>query len=432
MKKFLSAAIATVMLASMSVSAFAATELTTSPSNGNVEGDYTIGINGTYVAGSDATEKISVDIAWESMNFTYTEGSSTYSPETHTTTTTAGSWSTDKPGITVTNHSNVAIDATMSFAATASGVIGTFYTKSGTDFTAITTEADQKLSLDSAEGMGENPPKDTLYFGISGAAITENKSLGAITVTIAKDAKVVTDETMLKAALEAGGKVKLAGNIELTEGINISVDSAVRDITLDLNGYSVKNAASFSGASLLQVTNESENAFKFIVRDSSDSGTGKIESENVSVNAIRVYSAEEDVGTEIVVESGTVSGYYALTLSGYAKATVNGGTLIGSSDNTESTALFLNGGNVSAVINGGTFRSSGQFAIRVTQTGNKLEITGGESIGNIGTTSGISPTITITGGTFTFDPSEYVDTDNYNVLGNPPIHPTSYTVKPKE
>ena len=116
------------------------------------------------------------------MDFTYTGASQgTWNPVTHTYEgATEGGWSNNTPAITVTNHSNVAVNATLGFTANVTGVVGTFTEASG-------TENDNVLELATAEGTEvANAPTATANFGISGAAIDANKALGTITVTIAK------------------------------------------------------------------------------------------------------------------------------------------------------------------------------------------------------------------------------------------------------
>ena len=155
--------------------------LTENPSTGNGKGKYNIEISGTYTPGT-ADEIISVDVAWEAMDFTYTGASQgTWNPVTHTYEgATEGGWSNNTPAITVTNHSNVAVNATLSFTANVTGVVDTFTEVSG-------TENDNILELATAEGTEvENAPKATAKFGISGAAIDADKTLGTITVAIAK------------------------------------------------------------------------------------------------------------------------------------------------------------------------------------------------------------------------------------------------------
>ena len=155
--------------------------LTENPSTGNGKGKYNIEISGTYTPGT-ADEIISVDVAWEAMDFTYTGASQgTWNPVTHTYEgATEGGWSNNTPAITVTNHSNVAVNATLSFTANVTGVVDTFTEVSG-------TENDNILELATAEGTAvADAPTASAKFGISGAAIDANKALGTITVTIAK------------------------------------------------------------------------------------------------------------------------------------------------------------------------------------------------------------------------------------------------------
>ena len=65
MKKSLSVILALVMALSLSVTAFAVeTNEGSSPTD--------ITVNGTYAPGTAADEKISVDIVWDAMDFTYT------------------------------------------------------------------------------------------------------------------------------------------------------------------------------------------------------------------------------------------------------------------------------------------------------------------------------------------------------------------------
>lgn len=252
MKKCIAAILAVCMAAAVSLPVLAAEPESLTPPSPNTnkpDGSYSLGVTGTYVpSGSTADETISVDITWETLSFTYTAGGSTYDPSTHQTTSGGGSWSTDKPGITVTNHSNAPIEASMSFAA-ASGVTttGSFYTKGeGETYTAITSAADQKLSLATAENTsGESVPKGTLYFGVSGAPISENKTLGTITVKIEKDqwTRVSTEEE-LHTALETGAHVKLMNDITAVGEVWVDLgDGAV----LDLNGKTLNAALGIEG-----------------------------------------------------------------------------------------------------------------------------------------------------------------------------------------
>ena len=174
MKKIFATLLAVAMLASVSVTAFAATNDGTQ--------DTEITVNGSFVSGTAGSSVISVDIAWEDMDFTYTGASQgTWNPVTHAYEgAIEGGWSDNTPAITVTNHSNVAVNATLGFTANVTGVVGTFTEASG-------TENDNILELATAEGTAvADAPTASANFGISGAAIDADKTLGTITVAIAK------------------------------------------------------------------------------------------------------------------------------------------------------------------------------------------------------------------------------------------------------
>ena len=179
MKKIISLILALALILSMSLTAFA-----TETNSGKLEANnasQTINVTGTYNAGGAAATKVSVNITWDAMTFTYTGASEgTWDPATHGYTgSTAGGWSTETATITVENHSNAAVKATLSFTATATGVTGTFTETSG-------TANDDVLELATAVGTDKNAaPSASAEFGIGGAAITENKTLGTITVAIA-------------------------------------------------------------------------------------------------------------------------------------------------------------------------------------------------------------------------------------------------------
>ena len=236
MKKILSIILALAMALSMSVTAFAATNDGTSGTD--------ITVNGTYTPGTAADEKISVDIVWEAMNFTYTAPSQgTWNPATHAYEgATEGGWSDNTPSITVKNHSNVAVNATLDFTADVAGVIGTFTEASG-------TANDKVLELATAEGTEVSAaPTATANFGISGAAIDADKTLGTITVTVAKTGSAEGGETAtgvttleaLQAAVNAGGTVKLGGDITTDQDLTVSTGTPV---TIDLNGFTLTSSA---------------------------------------------------------------------------------------------------------------------------------------------------------------------------------------------
>ena len=162
MKKVLTFALILAMVLSLSPTAFAET-------TNNGASATTITVNGTYAP----AKKISVTVAWENMDFTYT--ASGWDPNTHQYTG-SGTWSTDTKTITVTNHSDVAVNATLDFTPEAgSNVTGAFTGTSTGNTLALATAVGTEVS---------SAPTASAKFGISGGAITESKKIGTITVTI--------------------------------------------------------------------------------------------------------------------------------------------------------------------------------------------------------------------------------------------------------
>ena len=321
-----------------------------------------ITVTGVYQAGTAADEKISVDIVWDAMDFTYTAPSQgTWNPATHAYEgATAGGWSDNTPAITVTNHSNVAVKATLGFTADVAGVVGTFTEASG-------TANDSVLELATAEGTeSANAPTATATFGISGAAIDATQTLGTITVTIAKAVEVTTFEE-LQEAVNAGGTVKLGGDITLESSLNIE---AATPVVLDLNGHTITGSGRsvcvwlLSGSCTIRggsITATGDNA----VYNYSKSGTLMIEGCTIRTDRSALYSGDDDAVT-----------------------TVKNSTLI-----SDIAAIFCESGTISLE---GTVNLSGKRYTINTMNGN----------------------VTVVAGTYNFDPTSYVDTDTYTVTDN--------------
>ena len=328
-------------------------------------------ITGVYRSGTAADEKISVDIVWEAMDFTYTAPSQgTWNPVTHTYDgATAGGWSDNTPAITVTNHSNVAVNATLGFTADVTGVIGTFTEASG-------TENDNILNLATAEGTEvANAPTATANFGISGAAIDADKTLGTITVSIAKadsseggeTAPVVTTLEELQAAVNAGGTVKLGGNIPL--GDETLVVSSSVPVILDLNRYTLTS----NNYTSIQVQPDVICTIK--------NGT--------VTNTADMYTVS-NFGT-LTVQNCTLNANNRYPLYNLCTATVTDSTLNGNC-----------GGN--SICNDQAYSDT----VTLTLSGT-VNMEGG--IYNIYAAS----VVTVLPGTYSFNPTSYVDADAYTV-----------------
>ena len=106
MKRLLSILLVSVLVFSVTATVYAAE---------NSGGNSTINVAGEYSVASTG-EVVSVDVGWEEMSFKYTEGEKQWDPGTHSYIGGEnGGWSDNKPGITMTNHSNVDVVAELSF-----------------------------------------------------------------------------------------------------------------------------------------------------------------------------------------------------------------------------------------------------------------------------------------------------------------------------
>lgn len=193
MKKIFALLLCIAVFASVSVTSFAAStsidgEGSPNPATGLGNGEYSITVNADYIGGSGG-DVVSVDVQWDAMTFTYQEVTlGTWNPGSHSYIGTVdGGWSDNKPSITVTNHSNVDVTADFSFATGySSGIIGTFYSKSGETYTALQS-SEQTFDLAAGEvGKKDEADAKTFYFGIGGNGIEHESMLGVITVSISK------------------------------------------------------------------------------------------------------------------------------------------------------------------------------------------------------------------------------------------------------
>ncbi|MBR2987868.1 MAG: hypothetical protein IKC63_07590 [Clostridia bacterium] len=177
MKKiFVILTLTAILLISSAIPAFAAD---ISTNNGNAQ----VTVNGTYVTGTTAAEVISVDVAWGSMSFTYQDtDEGKWNDKTHKYDDVVDAYWTcaaDANKITVTNHSNTPVEATLTFTkAEGTNIEGAFTETVG-------TANDGVMALATAVGTTyENAPSVTAYFNVTAGKITANGTLGTVTLTI--------------------------------------------------------------------------------------------------------------------------------------------------------------------------------------------------------------------------------------------------------
>ena len=176
-KKVTTVFTAAVLTMAMGMSAYAASPIT------DVGGFDSKNVTGTYQEGDGSTTVYRVDITWGSMDFTYTAaGEGTWDPESHTYSGGGnGNWSSTATGagdITVTNHSNAAVKATLAFASAAPF----------SDVKGIFTTNDLPLadaSVASAGAPAEAPTaSSTLSLSGDPGTFATGTTLGTVTVTI--------------------------------------------------------------------------------------------------------------------------------------------------------------------------------------------------------------------------------------------------------
>ena len=175
MKKLCTLFLAIIMIATLALPVFAEESVDANGGSANVN------VNGVVqYTGSSETQIISVDVAWEDMTFTYVEGVHFgWNPENHEYAGAyEGYWENDRADITVTNHSNTEVNATLSFESGVDTVGGAFTEGSG-------TMDDGVLELASAvDTEVEEAPTATATFNISGSISVSADVVGEITVLI--------------------------------------------------------------------------------------------------------------------------------------------------------------------------------------------------------------------------------------------------------
>lgn len=172
MKKLFVLLLAFSLLCAMAIPAFADSPITA------IGGSDTATVTGSYVSGSSSTV-YSVDISWGSMAFTYVDASQgSWNPATHEyDDAVEAHWSCDEGDntVTVTNHSNAAVRATLAYtpAAGYTAIQGSFSNATLDLVTAVGTER-------------TNAPTASATLTLTGAlpAGTNNVTIGTVTITL--------------------------------------------------------------------------------------------------------------------------------------------------------------------------------------------------------------------------------------------------------
>ncbi len=176
MKKIFALALVVAMMLAMSVSVFA---FDIEANNGSASKEITVNNTVTY----DPQDVYAVNVEWTTTNFALESASGIWDPENHVykdgeQTTFASGKNTGT--VTVINHSNVAIDATIALSSTDSNIT----------FTA--DEATKEIAeADAGESLGDKTKAPKAVFTVTGAVAEDYYTTAAsitvtATVTIAK------------------------------------------------------------------------------------------------------------------------------------------------------------------------------------------------------------------------------------------------------
>lgn len=175
-----------------------------------------------------------------------------------------------------------------------------------------------------------------------------------------EDPRLVSNETDLQTALNAGGHIKMTGNIEATTNNGFTIGNTINvEVTLDLNGYTLSNNYyTSSRTSVITIHSGST----VTIKDSNGSGEGRgIITGGDSQNSVRgggIYNA----GT-LTFQSGKISGNNAYIAGGGGTYTGGGGAIY----NESGAILRIEGGEicdnyahqVGGIYNAGTLHLNG-------------------------------------------------------------------------
>ncbi|MBQ6991779.1 MAG: hypothetical protein IJN50_02530 [Clostridia bacterium] len=181
-----------------------------------------------------------------------------------------------------------------------------------------------------------------------------------------------SEATLISEVDGTDATITLKGDIELTSSIEIG-----REVTIDLNGYTITDGASMTADSLIIVLRGG----KLTIKDSV--GTGKIAATNKAGGRICVKMTKASGATEpkavLVVESGTLEAdSFAISGNGNpdrinTEITINGGKIIG-----KNAAAIFHPQLGTLVVNGGHIEGTTGIEMR----SGDLEVNGGTIVGN--------------------------------------------------
>ena len=133
-------------------------------------------VNVEFKAAADDTSTIvySVDVVWDDVTFIYNAGTTKWNPEDHEYNVAGNdaSWTDGEGAVIVTNHSNAAVDVTVSFAKASNG-------------TATVNVVNGSFTLESAVGKDVNAADSKTASLTANGTPSSSAKIGTLTVAIA-------------------------------------------------------------------------------------------------------------------------------------------------------------------------------------------------------------------------------------------------------
>lgn len=410
MKKILSIILTLVLILSMSMTAFAAESHD---------------VIGNYVTASEGDTVYAVDIAWGSMEFAYEVPADVWNSEEHKYESGGDAQWEHSDGanmVTVTNRSNAAVTVTVTTNVKDSNI--TASVENGSFILGSAAEG-------ATTSVAGTETKGTAAVTLSGT-LTDKEAkkavIGSVTVTVVDSEASALPESEINAAIEAlknGETITLnnvspANHAAIVAAVDAVSDGALMSTTVQglSTTYSLKSdfagavLAWTEGTTLTMLGNTDTIGETFV------SYKGMILDLNgYSISATVEYTGDATIHVEESGEltirdsggTGSVGGtntYYSLSVDGIC--TLESGTMNGQVDTIN--CFYMNGGKVIY---------DGSVIWMRASMGGCVRVTGGEIIGTqIRCDNRDTNEVTVTGGTFSFDPSIDVDTEYYTVTNN--------------
>ncbi len=304
----------------------------------NDGGDTWTDVDISYVY--EIPEVVSVDINWGDMEFTYSDDTGAWAPDTE---------GGDK--VTVTNNGDVAVGASVVYTP-------------ATGYTDITG------SFDPAAANLDASANQVFTLTLNGAptATLENVTIGNVTVTIGDVmATMVSDEEELTAAIAQGGYIKLGNDIAVQNLLSIS-----NEVNIDLNHHTLSRSGivtSVGAAGTLCLTNGTITGGTVV-----ENKGGTLSVKNCTLTSTEVSALSHYDGASLL-KNCTVNGMITTQSGSSGTVTLSGTFTFGSSTLTASyKGINVKGADVicdfapTGNIKSGTVTDNGDGTWTVTPT----------------------------------------------------------------